>query len=109
MLYFQKLTLDNFLLTPSCTQKNLLQMNLENLQSLILDRIPHMAYGIFEKAIERLTNLEKFSVSDCPELLTNDFLRKIFEHMGKLETLILDDSKWVSFFKLLEQQFRCHW
>jgi hypothetical protein len=102
MLYFQKLTLDNVLLTPSCTQNYFLQMNLENLLDLDLDLdcIPQMTYALFEKAIERLTNLEKFSVSNCPEMLTNDFLRKIFEHMGKLETLILDNSNRVSFFTI---------
>jgi hypothetical protein len=109
MLYFQKLTLDNFLLTPNCTQKNLLQMNLEYLLDLELNRVPQMTYALFEKAIERLTNLEKFSVSNCPEMLTNDFLRKIFEHMGKLETLILDNSNRVSLFTLIEQLFHCYW
>jgi hypothetical protein len=54
-----------------------------------LDRIPHMAYGIFETGIQRLKNLENVSKSNFPEWLTNDLLRIIFEKIGKIDCIFL--------------------
>jgi hypothetical protein len=72
-------------------------MNLENFQSLQFDEMPQITALSFEKAIERLVNLEYFAVRNCPKLLTNVLLQKVFHCMINLKTLVLADAEKVSF------------